>query len=137
MDSTTIGITNGCFDLIHIGHIYLLSICKSKVDKLIVALNSDESVRRIKGKDRPIYTEVERKFFLYSIKFVDEIVMFNGEEDLENIIKVTEPKYLFKGDQYQNQKITGQDIIESYGGEVFYVNQYSDWSSTKLIGLKK
>jgi len=131
----TTGITNGCFDPIHIGHIYNLAVCKSKVDKLIVCLNSDASVRQLKGESRPFQLVHEREFALHSLKYVDDVYIFHDEEQLETIIFKHQPNFLFKGNEYQNKEITGQRIVERGRGKIEYIPHYGDWNSTGLIDL--
>jgi D-beta-D-heptose 7-phosphate kinase/D-beta-D-heptose 1-phosphate adenosyltransferase len=125
------GITNGCFDPIHIGHIYNLAICKSKVDKLIIFLNSDESIRNLKGKNRPYQLVHERKFVLHSIRYVNDVIVFDTEKELEILMLKYRPDILFKGIDYHNKKITGSQ----YAKKVEFIPLYSDWSSTKLIDM--
>ena len=129
------GITNGCFDPIHVGHIFNLANCKRKVDTLIVCLNSDTSIRKLKGERRPYQTEHERKFALHSLRYVDNVIIFDTEEQLEMIIWKHRPQFLFKGMDYHGKKITGQDIVEKDKGKVELIPLYRDWSSSKLIDL--
>ena len=132
---TITGITNGCFDPIHIGHIYNLAICRSKVDKLIVCLNSDSSIRFLKGEKRPYQLVHERQFALHSLKYVDEVIVFDTEEQLETIIWKYRPQFLFKGMDYHGKEITGQWVIEQNKGKIEFIPLYKDWSSTGLIDL--
>ena len=109
--------TNGCFDIIHAGHIAYLEEAKSLGDILVVGLNSDSSVKRLKGEKRPIVSENERKYVLESIKFIDYVFIF--EEDTPyNLIKSIRPDILVKGGDWDISEIVGADIVLENGGEV-------------------
>lgn len=123
------GVTNGCFDPIHVGHIYFLTVCKSKVDKLIVLLNSDQSIRELKKKNKPYQLAHERKFVLLSLSVVDEVIVFEDERHLEILMLRFSPDILFKGSDYTGKKLTGQRFAK----KVELIPLYSEWSSTKLI----
>lgn len=125
----TLGVTNGCFDPLHIGHIFFLTACNQKVDKLIVFLNSDESIRKLKGKNKPYQLVHERKFALLSLKPVNDVIVFEDEEHLEILMLKYHPDILFKGMDYQGKHLTGQ----KYAKKIELIPLYSDWSSTKLI----
>jgi len=103
--------TNGCFDIIHRGHIELLEYCKSIGGKLIVGLNSDSSVKRLKGKKRPINSEKDRKYLLESLRFVDEVIIFNEDTPLELIKKIS-PDIIVKGGDYTVESVVGNNICE-------------------------
>jgi rfaE bifunctional protein nucleotidyltransferase chain/domain len=98
--------TNGCFDIVHIGHISLLEYSKSLGDKLIVAINSDKSIQKLKGKDRPINNESDRKKFLESIKWVDEVIIFDDETPID-IINSLKPSIIVKGGDYKKEDVVG------------------------------
>jgi len=114
--------TNGCFDILHRGHIELLSHCKELGETVIVGINSDASVKRLKGSTRPINCQEDRKFFLESLKFVDEVIVF--EEDTPyNLIKNVMPDLIVKGGDYSPKDVVGSDICEV---RIFsYVQGYS------------
>jgi D-beta-D-heptose 7-phosphate kinase/D-beta-D-heptose 1-phosphate adenosyltransferase len=133
--SKIIGLTNGCFDPIHIGHIYNLATCKSKCGLLIVCLNSDKSIKQLKGKKRPYQLEHERKFALHSLRCVDDVILFDTENQLREIIRDIKPDVLFKGQEYVGKTITGWNTMRQWNGIVYFVPMYSDWSSTKLIDM--
>lgn len=109
--------TNGCFDLLHPGHVSLLSQCASFGDKLVIGLNTDDSVRRLKGPDRPIQDERSRAQVLAALAAVDAIVLF-GEDTPEDLIRVVRPDILVKGGDYKESEIAGADFVKSYGGRV-------------------
>ena len=124
--------TNGCYDLIHRGHIDLLAQARSKGDKLIVGLNSDKSVKKLKGLDRPIQNFDDRAFILDSIKSVDMVVGFD-EETPDKIIKKLLPNILVKGGDYSLDNIIGADTVISNGGAVEIVDLVPDKSTSSLI----
>lgn len=118
--------TNGCFDIIHSGHIDLLKFCRSLGGKVIVGINSDDSVRKIKGKKRPINNENDRKIILESIKFVDEVIIFSDITPAE-IIKNIKPDIIVKGGDYTPDKVVGNDISK------VIIFPYQDGKSTTKI----
>ena len=124
--------TNGCFDIIHSGHLDLLKEAKSYGDKLIVGLNSDKSVSKLKGPERPIIGQSERKKILSALKFVDEVIIFNEENPLK-LIKKLKPSILVKGADYTKEKVVGGAFVESYGGEIKLVKLTKGKSSSKII----
>ncbi len=124
--------TNGCFDIIHAGHVDYLEKAKSLGDVLIVGLNSDESVRRIKGKDRPVNIQEHRKKVLEALKPVDLVVVFD-EDTPERLIKQIKPDVLVKGGDWSIENIVGADFVRSYGGKVFTIDFVYDVSTTKII----
>ena len=128
----TIVFTNGCFDLLHIGHISLFESAKGYGDKLVIGLNSDKSLERIKGNSRPIISQYNRAKVLSSIKFVDAICLFE-EDTPEKIIKIIKPDYLVKGADYQENEIIGASFIKSYGGKVIRIPLIENHSSSYII----
>ena len=124
--------TNGCFDIIHSGHLDLLKEAKSYGDKLIVGLNSDKSVSKLKGPERPIIGQSERKKILSALKFVDEVIIFNEENPLK-LIKKLKPSILVKGADYKKEQVVGGAFVESYGGEIKLVKLTKGKSSSKII----
>ena len=123
--------TNGCFDLIHPGHIELLERAKKMGTKLIVGINSDKSVRKIKGKDRPFQGQDERKKILENLKPVDEVVIFD-ELTPENLIKKIKPDVLIKGGDWNVDEIIGADFVLNGGGEVLSLPLKNGYSSSKI-----
>ena len=122
--------TNGCFDVIHRGHIELLRYCKSIGTKVIVGLNSDSSVKLLKGTQRPYNTQKDRKFILESLRFVDEVCIFDEETPYELIKKIT-PDVIVKGGDYQPEQVVGYDICKV---EIFnFVDGYSTTSTLEKM----
>ena len=128
----TIVFTNGCYDLIHKGHIDLLANAKSKGDKLIVGLNSDRSVKRLKGNNRPILTFDDRLIILDAIKSVDMVVGFD-EDTPEELIKGILPNVLVKGGDYSIDKVVGADTVISSGGRVEIIDLIEGKSTSSMI----
>ncbi|MBU9899310.1 D-glycero-beta-D-manno-heptose 1-phosphate adenylyltransferase [Prevotella stercorea] len=124
--------TNGCFDVIHAGHIDLLQKAKEKGDILVVGLNSDSSIRRLKGNSRPINTLNQRIKVLSSIQYIDYIVVFDDETPLQ-LIEEIKPNVLVKGGDYKFKEIIGADFVTKNGGQVFSIPFVYNLSSTKII----
>ncbi|MGM9877070.1 MAG: D-glycero-beta-D-manno-heptose 1-phosphate adenylyltransferase [Bacilli bacterium] len=124
--------TNGCFDIIHSGHIYNLKTAKSKGDILILGLNSDYSIKKIKGDKRPIFNEKERLDILTSLEFVDYIVVFDEETPI-NLINDIKPDILVKGADYKDKFIVGKKEVEEYGGKVVLIDLVQGESTTNII----
>ncbi len=124
--------TNGCFDIIHAGHVDYLEKAKSLGDILVVGLNSDESIKRIKGPERPINIQEHRKKVLEALKPVDLVIIFD-EDTPERLIKEIKPDVLVKGGDWKIENIVGADFVKSYGGEVKTIDFIYDISTTKII----
>ena len=124
--------SNGCFDILHAGHVDYLNKAKAFGDILIVALNSDKSVRRIKGNNRPIVKEEERAFVIANLKAVD-IVTFFEEDTPKEIIDQIIPDILVKGSDWKIDKIVGKDTVEQNGGKVERVDFVNFQSTTNII----
>ena len=119
--------TNGCFDILHRGHIELLKFCKG-MGKVVVGLNSDSSVSSLKGPTRPVFTERDRKFMLESCRYVDEVRIF--EEDTPyNLIRVVKPDIIVKGSDYEIEDVVGNDLCKS----VILFNYVDGYSTTQII----
>ena len=123
--------TNGCFDLIHIGHVLYLEEAKSLGDILIVAANSDASVSKLKGPHRPIKDEYNRTHILAALASVDMVLVLD-ENDPYNIIKQIKPDVLVKGGDWTTEQIIGSDIVLSYGGQVKSLQFVPGYSTTAL-----
>lgn len=126
--------TNGVFDLIHSGHVDYLAKAKKMGDVLILGLNSDDSVKRIKGDKRPILTQDERAFVLINLKPVDYVVLFD-EDTPEKLISEIIPDVLVKGADWAVEKIVGKDVVESNGGKVMNIEFVNNQSTSKIIDL--
>jgi len=124
--------TNGCFDLLHVGHIRYLAQAKKLGDFLIIGLNSDSSVKKLKGEDRPINSFEDRATLLSAIKSVDSVIMFE-EQTPENLIKDIVPDILVKGGDYNIEDIAGYHTVIQNGGEVKTLSFHDGYSSTNYI----
>lgn len=124
--------TNGCFDIVHRGHISYLNEARSLGDLLVIGLNSDSSVRALKGPERPINNEEDRKFLLENLKAVDFVEIFDEETPLSLIKKIL-PKILVKGGDWKIEQIVGSTEVLASGGEVLSLNFIDGFSSTNII----
>lgn len=124
--------TNGCFDILHRGHVAYLNEAKSLGDLLIVGLNSDASVKRLKGEERPVNSEQDRKFVLENLKAVDHVEIFEQDTPLE-LIKRVVPNVLVKGGDWKPEQIVGSEFVLSNGGKVLSLNFVDGFSTTKII----
>ena len=127
-----VGFTNGCFDLLHPGHISLLTQARAACDVLVVGLNSDASVKRLKGDSRPVQSETARATVLASLGCVDLVVVF-GEDTPEQLIRALRPDVLVKGADYTVETVVGADFVQSYGGRVVLANLVAGQSTTNTI----
>lgn len=124
--------TNGCFDLIHRGHVEYLAKASALGDVLVVGLNTDASVRSIKGRSRPLQDEYSRALILAAMRFVDYVVLFD-EDTPENLICKIQPDVLVKGGDYKPSEIVGYDIVTAKGGKVVTIELVENFSTTRLI----
>lgn len=124
--------TNGCFDILHVGHIAYLKKARELGDALVVGLNSDSSVRAIKGKSRPVNKEADRAIVLSALYFVDFVTIFS-EATPEKLIKAIKPDILVKGADWKAKQIVGADFVKSYGGRVVRVPFVKGYSTTSVI----
>jgi rfaE bifunctional protein nucleotidyltransferase chain/domain len=124
--------TNGCFDLLHRGHLEYLASAKTYGDILVIGLNSDLSVRRLKGTSRPFTGEQDRAFILSQLQMVDAVCIFNQDTPLQLISEIL-PDVLIKGGDYSREEIVGKDAVERRGGLVVTVPVITDRSTSKLI----
>jgi rfaE bifunctional protein nucleotidyltransferase chain/domain len=124
--------TNGCFDILHLGHLDYLEKSRNLGDKLVIGLNTDRSVRKIKGPGRPINSEKARARMLAALVFVDAVIPFDEETPLE-LIKKVQPDILVKGKDYRIENIVGADFVMGNGGEVKTIDLIEGYSTTDLI----
>src|SRR5207302_10445799 len=127
-----IGFTNGVFDLLHPGHIKVLAQSRGACDRLVVGLNSDASVRRLKGKDRPIQGERARAEVLAGLEAVDLVIIFPQDTPLE-LIKQVKPTVLVKGGDYKPDQVVGRELVEQLGGKVVLVDLVQGFSTTRIV----
>ena len=125
--------TNGCFDVLHFGHVHYLLQAKELGDILVIGLSSDDSVRRLKGPTRPVNGEKERAFVLAALACVDYVVLF-GEDTPKELIETVRPDVLVKGGDYDITTIVGADFVQRNGGTVTTIPFVEGFSSTRIIG---
>ena len=128
----TIGFTNGCFDILHKGHIEVLSQTADLCNKLIIGLNSDQSIQDIKGGSRPIISANSRAVLLASLSFIDAVVLFSEKTPL-NLINSLKPDVLTKGGDYEVEDIVGHKAVQENGGHVFLIPFVDGFSSSLII----
>ena len=128
----TVVFANGCFDLLHVGHIRYLQSARQLGDALVVGLNSDESVRRLKGPQRPLMPEDERAEILAALACVDYVVLFQ-EPTVESLLRVLKPDIQSKGTDYTEETVPEREVVRSYGGRVVIAGDPKDHSTRDLI----
>lgn len=124
-----IGFVNGCFDVLHIGHLRMFNECKNNVDRLIVAIDSDERVKLLKGEQRPFNNLENRKEMLLNLSVVDVVLSFENEEELEIIVKCLKPDLMMVGEEYKNKKVIGS----KYAKEIKFFRRLNEYSTTKIL----
>jgi len=124
--------TNGCFDILHRGHVEYLATAANLGNVLIIGLNSDESVKRLKGPTRPVQDEYSRAEILAALTFVTKVIYF-GEDTPYNLIKAIKPSILVKGGDYKIEDIVGYDIVTQNGGEVVTIDFVDGYSTTNIL----
>ncbi len=127
-------LANGCFDFFHVGHIRYLAGAKALGDCLVVAVNSDEQVRKLKGENRPLMPERERAEIISALKFVDYVTIF-AEPTVEELIRAIRPDFHAKGTDYTTETVPEREIVREYGGQVAIVGDPKNHSSTELINI--
>jgi rfaE bifunctional protein nucleotidyltransferase chain/domain len=136
MKSEKVVFTNGCFDILHRGHLEYLSAAADLGNRLIIGLNSDASVKKLKGESRPINTINDRSLALASLHFVDAVIEFNDETPI-NLIKELQPNVLAKGGDYKIDQIIGADLVTKYGGNVAIIDFTEGYSTTIFLDKLK
>ncbi len=124
--------TNGCFDVVHFGHVKYLSMAADLGTKLIIGLNTDDSVKHLKGKNRPVNSEIARACLLASLCFIDAVVFFDSDTPYD-LIKKIRPDILVKGGDYKPEDIVGYDIVKANNGEIKTIEFIEGFSSTSII----
>ena len=124
--------TNGCFDILHRGHVEYLAKASVLGTKLVIGLNTDTSVRKLKGESRPINDQEARAILLSSLMFTDKIIFFEEDTPLE-LIRYIQPDVLVKGNDYRAEDIIGYDIVKNKGGEIITVNLTAGFSTTNIL----
>ena len=127
-----VGFTNGCFDILHPGHVKVLTAARGACDRLIVGLNSDASVKRLKGEGRPVQDERARAEVLAALEAVDLVVLFEEDTPIELIARIR-PSVLVKGGDYTRDRVVGHEIVEAGGGEILLVDILQGFSTTSLV----
>ena len=120
---------NGCFDVIHRGHVELFKFAKSKGDFLVVGIDSDRRVKKSKGDSRPFNSEGDRKFLLESIKYIDKVVIFDDDRELETLVSVCNIDYLVVGSDWRGKRVIGSE----YAKNVLFFNRIGGYSTTKIL----
>lgn len=128
--------TNGCFDLLHLGHIDYLSKAKDQGDVLIVGVNTDSSVQRLKGSGRPITDETSRSMIMASLQIVSAVVLFD-EDTPYDLIRQVQPDVLVKGSDYEPEDIVGYDVVKAKGGEIITIDFLEGYSTTGIMNKIK
>ncbi|GAD55986.1 D-glycero-beta-D-manno-heptose 1-phosphate adenylyltransferase [Limimaricola cinnabarinus] len=131
-----VGFTNGCFDIVHRGHVTLLAQARARCDRLVVALNTDASVSRLKGPERPIQSEAARAEVIAALGAVDMVLLFDEDTPLA-IIDALRPDVLFKGSDYTVDTVVGHELVQGYGGEVELIDLVDGYSTTRIVAKSR
>jgi rfaE bifunctional protein nucleotidyltransferase chain/domain len=123
---------NGCFDVLHRGHIELFKYAKSLDSFVVVGIDSDSRVKQLKGPSRPINNQNDRKFFLESIRYIDKVVIFNSEDELRTVISMHSPDIMIVGSDYKDKKVIGSE----YSKELKFFNRIGNYSTTNILEKK-
>ncbi len=128
----TISFTNGCFDIIHRGHLTYLKAAAALADVFVIGLNSDQSVARLKGANRPVIAEEDRALLLSELRFVDYVCLFEEDTPL-GLIKKVRPDILVKGGDYRRDQVVGKEFVESYGGRLKIIPFVGAYSTSAIL----
>ena len=128
----TVALANGCFDVLHVGHVRYLRGAKGEADVLVVAVNGDDSVRRLKGEGRPVLSQEDRAVLVAAQRAVDHVVVFQ-EDDVKGLLLALRPDVHCKGTDYTPETVPERDVVRSYGGRVAIVGDPKDHDTRKLI----
>jgi rfaE bifunctional protein nucleotidyltransferase chain/domain len=135
-DGRTIAFANGCFDLLHVGHVRYLAAARAEADRLVVAINEDESVARLKGPGRPILSAADRAEMVAALEAVDYVVLF-PDADVNRLVRLLRPDVHCKGTDYTADTVPERDTVRAYGGRVAIVGDPKDHSTRDLLGRIK
>ena len=124
--------TNGCFDILHVGHVEYLSRARKLGDALVIGMNSDKSVRRLKGSGRPVNNQKDRAKVLSALGFVDHVVIFD-EDTPEKLVRKLIPNILVKGADWKNKAVAGVDFLKERGGKIVFIPFVDGYSTTSLL----
>ena len=124
-----IGFTNGCFDVLHVGHIKLFQYLKSKSDKVIIGIDSDRRVKQLKGESRPINNEQDRKLMLESLSFVDQVLIFDSADELEKLVEEISPDIMIVGSDYRNKHVVGGN----HAKKLEFFEKIDGYSTTRIL----
>jgi len=128
----TVALANGCFDVLHVGHVRYLQGARREADVLVVGLNGDDSVRRLKGPGRPVLGEQDRALLVAAVRAVDHVVVF-GEDDVKGLLLALRPDVHCKGTDYTAETVPEKDVVRSYGGRVAIVGDPKDHDTRSLL----
>jgi len=131
-DGRRVAFANGCFDVIHVGHVRYLNAARAEADVLVVAVNGDASVRRLKGEGRPVLPEQERALLVAAFACVDHVVVFH-EDDVSRLLLELQPDVHCKGTDYTTETVPERDVVRSYGGRVAIVGDPKDHDTRELL----
>lgn len=125
----SIGFTNGCYDILHVGHLKLFEYLKNNCKQVIIGIDSDSRVKQLKGENRPFNNQDDRRFMLESLRFVDKVFIFSSELELENLVRSLNPELMVVGSDYKNKHVVGA----SYAKKLEFFEKVDGYSTTKIL----